>query len=197
MKKRPSLARVTSVLSACNAEWYRWWVKKVGIEECERITLASQIFGREVHKIIENHIRGVSHPFTDGPVYRCASSVINWLSENKIQPLYIECELIDKKLGLIGHADLIGEKDGKNYVIDYKTGSAMKAEMPLQLAAYSYMAENQYKIKIDNGIILRAPRDVEKGGEFEVGEYTNLRKKYWPIFKKALDLYKYFKTKGK
>jgi CRISPR/Cas system-associated exonuclease Cas4 (RecB family) len=196
-KKKPVLSRVTSVLSSVNAEWYKYWVKKYGVEECERITRESQIFGREVHKIVENHMNGVQQTFSHTPEYKCAGDIIGWLSEKQVKPLYIEAEFIDKKLGLIGHADLIGEIDGKNYVIDFKTGSAMKKEMPLQLAAYGYMAENQYKMKIDSGIILRAPRDVEKGGEFEVMEYTDLRKKYFPVFKQALALYQYFNGKGK
>lgn len=202
-KKPPSLARVTSVLSYVNAEWYKHWLRSLdskgydAFKEAERISRESTEFGRNVHKIVETYLKdGMAIDKPDRTAV-CANHIIKWLYEVKAKPLYIEQELIDKKLGLIGHCDLIAEINGHNYLIDFKTSKALKRDMPLQLAAYSYMAENQFKIKIDNGVIIRTPKDPEADPQFEVQEYHGLRKTYWPVFKQCLQVYQYFERKGK
>jgi CRISPR/Cas system-associated exonuclease Cas4 (RecB family) len=195
--KKPSYIRVTSVLSDIDASWYRYWVKSVGVEEAERISRESAEFGTGVHKLVEAKLLGMEWAFgtyTDRQV-ECAGHINKWLEEQKVKPLHIEKELIDKKLGLIGHADLIAEINGHNYVVDYKTSKKIGKSYALQLAAYSYMAEKQFKIKIDNGVIVRTPNDPKAEPQFEVKEYHGLKKQYWPMFKSCLAVYKYFKGK--
>lgn len=196
MTKKPSYIRVTSVLSAVDAEWYKYWVKSVGVDECERISRESAEFGTGVHKLVEDFLLVAPTKIkTTDRQKECADHIIQWLLEQKVKPLYIEQELIDKKLGLIGHCDLIGEINGHNYLIDFKTSKKIGKSYPLQLAAYSYMAEKQFKIKIDNGVIVRTPNDPKAEPQFEVQEFHGLRKQYWPTFKQALAVYKYFKGK--
>ncbi len=194
-KKANPYIRVTSVLSSVDAEWYKYWVKSVGIAECERISRESAAFGTEVHKIVEGHLTGEYVVSTNVRQVECANHIIKWLQEIKAKPLHIERELIDKKLGLIGHCDLLAEINGHNYIVDFKTSKKVGKSYPLQLAAYSYMAERQFKIKIDNGVIVRTPNDPKAEPQFEVVEYHELKKQYWPIFKQALAVFKYFKGK--
>lgn len=197
--KKPSYIRVTSVLSAVDAEWVKYWYKSVGVEEAERISRESAEFGTGVHKIVEIGIKqldtGVSLKEYSERQVECANHILQWFYEQKVKPLYIEQELIDKKLGLIGHCDLIGEINGHNYLIDFKTSKKIGKSYPLQLAAYSYMAEKQFKLKIDNGVIVRTPNDPKAEPQFEVVEYHSLKKQFWPVFKQCLAVYKYFKGK--
>lgn len=195
--KKPSYIRVTSVLSAVDAEWVKYWYKSVGVEEAERISRESAEFGSRVHSIVQRTLEGTLDSYVSvvPREHECAGHILKWLQEQGVKPLYIEQELIDKKLGLIGHCDLIGEINGHNYLIDFKTSKKVGKSYPLQLAAYSYMAEKQFKIKIDNGVIVRTPNDPKAEPQFEVCEFHNLKKQYWPIFKQCLAVYKYFKGK--
>lgn len=193
--KKPSYIRVTSVLSAVDAEWYKYWVKSVGVEEAERISKESAEFGTLVHKDVQLYLENSGLLLSTDRVHECSGHIIDWLREQKVKPLYIEQELIDKKLGLIGHCDLLAEINGHNYIVDFKTSKKIGKSYPLQLAAYSYMAEKQFKIKIDNGVIVRTPNDPKAEPQFEVQEYHNLKKQFWPIFRDCLSVYKYFKGK--
>jgi hypothetical protein len=197
--KKASLIRVTTVLSFLDSHWLQFWYKSVGIEEAERISKESASFGTGVHKLVEEYLtQGIEKVdtivTTNARQLECAGHIINWLKEIKAKPLHVEPKLEDKKLGLCGHADLIAEIDGNIWVIDYKTSKKVSLTYPLQLSAYAAMASKQFGLKINNGAIVRVPNDPKADPQFEVTQYNGLSK-WWAMFKKFLDVYKYLNGK--
>ena len=195
MSKKPkALARVTSVLGWLDSAWKEYWWKKVGFEAAERVSRESQEVGKKVHSLIERYVRGDHSELPPTREGVCASHVIQWLAENRVKPLYIEQELIDKALGLVGHCDLIAEIDSENVILDYKTSKKVSRSYSLQLAAYAFMANKQLKTQITKGIILRVDKDPDAKQQLEVIEYKPL-KPYWAVFKAGLIFYKFMLNK--
>lgn len=198
MPKKASLIRVTTVLSFLDSYWWQFWAKKVGLDECERVSKVSREFGTGVHEIIELCLtdRTCSANLFTPRQRECAQYILDWLKETKARVIDIEAKLEDKKLGLCGHCDLIAEIDGTVFIIDWKTSKKVSLTYPLQLSAYAHMASKQLKMPIDNGVIVRVPNDPKADPQFEVTQYREL-KKYFKIFSAGLVFYKYMTGKVK
>lgn len=202
--KKPSpYSRVTTVLDFVNSSWKEFWFKSIGFEEAERFGRETREFGTAVHKIIENYLLDKPNEgeFTERQK-ECANYVIQWLKETKAELVRIggmptvEFECVDDDLKLIGHFDALVKIGETLWIIDYKTSSKMKREFPLQKAAYAKMLE-KYKLDVNDGVTIRIDRDPQAKKQFELAEYHDLKGKYWPLFKKALELYQYFTGKKK
>lgn len=199
MKRKP--IRVTSVLDFVESKWKEYWWRKVGFEEADKVSKESSSFGTRVHKLIEGALKNeiIINPESQVPEEKCATDIILWLEYNNVIPLFgsyeksLEIQVEDKKLGLVGHFDYAALFNGVPTIVDFKTSNKMRKSFPLQKAAYAKMATEQLGITIDNGITLRAHWNKEtQSVEFEMKEYDNLIKKYWPVFKDCLSVYKYF-----
>lgn len=202
MGNKKPLVRVTEVLGYVESAWKEWWWRKVGFEAADKVSRESAAFGTLVHKKIEKDLKNQAKVPVDSqlPEDQCASVILRWLNENKIRPLFdsyfnsLEIEVKDKQQGLIGHFDYAGVYKDQAYIIDFKTSNKIRKSFPLQKAAYAKMATKQFGIQIDNGLTIRAHWDKEKQCvDFETKEYKNLAKKYWPLFKSCLNVFKYFK----
>ncbi len=193
-KKEQKLARVTSVLGFLNSAWKEYWWRKVGFTQADIVSRESQEIGKKVHKLIETRLIGNESFPVDGREAECAVIVVTWLREKQIKPLYLEQELKDTKIGLIGHCDLIAEIAGEQVIIDYKTSKKIDKSYALQLAAYAHMANKQLGTKITKGIILRVDKDPQAEIQLEVKEYTPLQP-YWLVFKAGLAFYKFMNGK--
>lgn len=191
MKKQPKPIRVTEVLDFCNSAWKEWWWRSVGFKTADAIGKESAGIGTKVHKIIEDHLKGclvIEQHEQDH--LELAHLVIEWLQKEGIKPLYVEQTLEDKRLNLIGHTDLIAEKDGEHLIVDWKTSNKHRKEFPLQKAAYAKMANKQLKLNINKGITVRIDKETHV---VDVRVYEDLVKKYWPPFLSCLKVYKFFK----
>lgn len=193
MKKLKGYSRVTTVLGWLNSAWKEYWYRKAGFEAADKISKESQEIGKLVHSFIELYLNTGAEPVL-GNEGRCAAIIIQWLKENVVKPLYIEQELKDIKLKLVGHCDLIVETDGEQVIIDYKTSKKIDKSYALQLAAYAHMANKQLGTKINKGIILRVDKDPAAEIPLEVVEYIPL-KAYWAIFLCGLKFYKFMNGK--
>lgn len=202
-KKANPYSRVTSVLDFVNSQWKEFWLKSVGFEEADRIGKETREFGTAVHKIIENYLTKTATDveYTDRQK-ECAGHVIRWIEETKAELVdiagvpSIEFEVIDDDLKLRGHFDALFKIRGALWIVDYKTSSRMKRDFPLQKAAYAKMLE-RYKVDVNDGVTIRIDRDPAAKKQFELKEYHRLKEDYWPIFKKALEVYQYFSGKTK
>ncbi len=202
------LIRVTSVLSFIDGSWYQYWLKGLdnkgspnAYREAQKISDDSAAFGTAVHKKIEGALKGeiVLNPESQDPQDQCAVHVIMWLEQNNIKPLFdtyeksLEIEVKDEKLGLIGHFDYAANVNGVPTIVDFKTSGKMRKSFPLQKAAYAKMAHAQLGTKIDAGLTIRSHWNPDtQSVEFETKQYTGLMKKYWPLFKGSLVIWKYF-----
>lgn len=192
--------RVTSVLDFVDSAWKTYWYKSVGLEEAERIGRESAAFGTGVHAIAETFLtKGVTEidwgKYTDRQ-HECATHILRWLEQVQAKPLHIEAELLDKKLKLIGHCDLIAEIGGNNWLIDFKTSKKVGKGYALQLAAYAHMANEMYDLNITTGAIVRTPSDPTVTPQFEVYEVHDLAT-YWRVFRCCLEVYQYYNGRGK
>ena len=207
MPRKPAspYVRVTDICGFVDMEWYKWWVKKIGVEEAERISKESTSFGTGVHTLVEGYLKPEgSKPDTHTMRQKfCAGLIIKWMKEAKVKPLVmdgkpqIEVELISDRYMYRGHPDLIATIGGENWIVDWKTSKDARRGYALQMAAYANAFEEMTGIKINHGAIIRTPSDPNVTPQFEVHEVHNLRTRYFPVFLEALDLYKYFKGKGK
>ncbi len=203
MKKVAKLIRVTSVLSYVESAWKEYWWRSVGFEAADKISKESAEFGTKVHGLVEGHFKGNTILSCVLPEERCAFNIIDFIRGNSIEPLMgtwqesMEIEVKDKRLGLIGHFDMAALVDGQPCIVDFKTSNKMRKSFPLQKAAYAKMANKQLGVKIDRGLTIRSHWNKEtQSVDFEVKYYDNLIKTYWPVFKKCLDIYKYFTRKS-
>lgn len=193
--------RVTQVLDFVESKWKEWWWRKVGFEAADKISKESAQFGTNVHTLVGEMLLG-GGPDVDetDPVYKCAVEIVKFLGQNDIRPLFdgyhnsLEVEVKDKILGLVGHFDYAAVYKDEAYIIDFKTSNKMRKSFPLQKAAYAKMATKQFGMQIDNGLTIRAYWNKENQKvDFETKEYKDLGKKYWPIFRACLAVFKYFK----
>lgn len=199
MKKPYKLIRVTSVLSFVESQWKEYWWRSVGFEAADKVSKESAEFGTRVHKIVEEYLQNPDMDVAKSPELDCAVRIVHHIDSNKITPLFetweksLEIEVKDEKLGLIGHFDMAALVDGQPCIVDFKTSNKMRKSFPLQKAMYAKMANKQFGVTINRGLTIRSHWNKEtQAVEFEVKYYDGLIKKYWPIAKKALDIYKYF-----
>ncbi len=203
--RKLNLIRVTSVLSYVESAWKEHWLRAVGFAAADKISRDSSEFGTKVHQLIENSLITPEIIFNDDDRWKCAEKVLHYIATAQIQPLInnswkdsLEVEVKDEKLGLIGHFDLAALVDGEPCIVDFKTSKSMRKSFPLQKAAYAKMANKQLGLKIDRGMTIRSHWNKETNEvDFEVKTYDNLIKKYWPIFKSALAIWKYFNRVSK
>lgn len=204
--KQAKLVRVTSVLSFCESAWKEWWWRKTGFEAADEISKESAEFGTLVHKKIEGALKGEIQLDIESkePSDQCAVTVIMWLEQNGIKPLFdtyeksLEIEVQDKKLGLIGHVDYAAKVNNAPCIIDFKTSNKMRKSFVLQKAAYAKMASKMFKLDIDNGLTIRCHWNKEKKEvEFETKMYYDLCGKYWKIFSSCLAVWMYFNRSDK
>ena len=92
---------------------------------------------------------------------------LEFLEENRVEPLMFERVLFSPTHGFIGTADLIARVNGTLSVLDWKTSKAIYPSMFLQLAAYQccYMEEFPEQT-IQNRIVVNIKKDGS-GFEFE------------------------------
>lgn len=202
--KKYKLIRVTSVLSFVESAWKERWWRKIGFEEADKISKESAEFGTKVHSFVDASLTVelggiIEIDRVNSAMVQCGSKIIKYLESNKITPWFktnkdsLEVEVKDTKLGLIGHFDYLANINGEPVMIDFKTSNKMRKSFPLQTAAYAKMANEMFSINITKGIIIRSHWNKDKQEvEFEVKEYNNLVKKYWPKFKMCLAIWKYF-----
>ncbi len=196
-KKEQKLARVTSVLGWLNSSWKEYWWRKVGFAQADIVSRESQEFGKKVHKILEDYCKNPIHAYDPNDnAERCAYLIVSWMQQQTTKVLYLEQELKDTKIGLIGHTDLLAEINGEQVVIDYKTSRKIDLSYALQLAIYADMANKNLGLHINKGIVLRVDKDPNAVPQLEVVEYNNL-KPYIKIFKNGLLFYRYMTGKIK
>lgn len=204
-RKANPYCRVTEVIGFVDSEWYKYWVKSVGVEECDRISLESTTFGKGVHSIAESYLTGVptTVALSDRQKY-CGELLVKWCKEALVKPLKvgdklaIELDLVSEKYKLTGHPDLICTfaEVPTIWIVDWKTSKECRRGYALQLAAYAQMLKEQYGLECNDGSIVRVPSDPNTVPQFETHEFHNLKEKYFPVFEKALDVLHYFKKKG-
>jgi len=142
------------------------------------ITKATDI-GAQAHAAIEWALRkklGLpvgAKPVLKDAALKCYEACRAWFRREGITPLGTERVLYDLDLGVAGTMDFYGQdKQGRRFLLDWKTGNRVYPEAFLQNVAYRHMAARM-KMPSEYGLIVRLPKE---GGEPEVirvpQEYT-------------------------
>lgn len=125
--------------------------------------------GTEAHAAVEWFLR---HPegFLEGapelsdPAQNCFDSWLKWWKGSGLTVVGIETVVHSNKHQYAGRIDVLAEKKGKRYVIDWKTGKDIYPEAHLQNTAYR-AALDEMGMKTDGGAMVLLPKE---GGNVKV-----------------------------
>ena len=143
--------------------------------------------GNEKHDLIQNYLLGKEVVLTDD--IKPAIELLNSLNIESI--IDIETPLVNIETKSSCKADLVVRtKEGKNIIIDIKTGSDTKYDklykVALQLGAYKRLIENFYSIKIDELYCLQVNDDTKLINLAKnVDKYEEM---YFDLHKKLLEI---------
>lgn len=165
-RKVGAVPSVTTVINATTPHAYQYMNDKrlrdalnegESVDEMLEMLGNSPVFeqGNIVHEAAEMFLQiGVTSTLLDCPA--SSKSFYSYLS--KIKPFVIEKFYSWKKGNTGGRVDLIGERDGKMILVDYKTVASVKKKMQkswvLQLGAY-------YEGAMENGIQIQGAEIVQ------------------------------------
>ena len=151
---------ITTVLSILSEDTIREWRARVGEEEANRISKQASSRGTTVHNIIEKYI-------ANDPDYIKDEMPHNIQTFKDVQPILDECvtkvyqqeaPLYSKHLGLAGRVDLVGQWNGVDSIIDWKTSRKFKkkewiSNYFMQCSAYAIMWEERTGVPIKQLVV--------------------------------------------
>lgn len=86
-------------------------------------------------------------------------SVMNWMIDQKITPLASEMNVWSEKHWYGGIADGVIEKEGKKYILDFKTSNTIQTKYFYQMGAYSLaVKEMKEHAQVDGVVIVHIPK---------------------------------------
>jgi hypothetical protein len=118
--------------------------------------------GKLVHGQLEvamNHwIENGVPPVADDEI---VSKVVKWMVDEGYKPLRSEFPVYHIDLWYAGIMDAAVEKDGKKFILDFKTSGSLQTKNFYQCGAYSLAIRDMKKeAQIDGAIIVHIPRGV-------------------------------------
>lgn len=136
----------------------------------EEVSGAAIAVGNQAHAMVEWTIKKLlsekvgSKPETGKEAAVCFASWEVWWKASGLKPVSSETLVWSDKHHYAGTADCIAKKDGKLYVLDWKSSKGIYPEMYLQLVAYRYALIEQGRNVVGSAIV-RLPKE---GGAVEV-----------------------------
>ena len=91
------------------------------------------------------------------------NKVMMWMFENGIKPLKSEMPVYSIDKFYAGIADGVIEKDGKKYILDFKTSSSIQTKAFIQCAAYSVAIKDMKPDAVIDGVVVV---HIPKGASF-------------------------------
>jgi len=147
--------------------------------------------GKEVHGQLEeamNHwIESKSVGFTNDAV---VDSVLTWMQKEGYTPLRSEFPVYHLDLWYAGILDAAVEKDGKKFILDFKTSGSLQTKNFYQCGAYSLAIKDmKQEAQIDGAIIVHIPRGASFNPDVNVYVRYDI-KELEEAFKHILAVYK-------
>ena len=144
-----SYPSITTVLKILSEEGIAAWRARVGEEEANRVSRVASTRGTQVHNILENYVS--NKPYLEGELPHNIQTFkdIQPIIDANLQKVYaMEVPLYSKHLGIAGRVDLVGQWNGQESIIDWKTSKKLKKEewvsgYYMQAAAYAVMWEER------------------------------------------------------
>ena len=119
---------ITTVLSILSRDAIIAWRNRVGEEEANRISRIASQRGTKVHNVIEKYIDN-NPDYLDGVMphnIQTFKDIQRHIDENLNKVYSIEAPLYSKHLGVAGRVDCVGQWNGKDSIIDWKTSRKEK-----------------------------------------------------------------------
>jgi hypothetical protein len=142
---------VTTILGILNKPALIPWANRLGLEGIDvgKYVDDKAEIGTLAHALATDHLTGLE---TDTSHYdahqidkaeNAALSFFSWLDKNQIEPLSVEAPFVSEELLFGGTVDIFGKLNGKQVLVDLKTGSGIWPEYGYQIAAYAKLLEEQ------------------------------------------------------
>lgn len=145
-----SYPSITTVLSILSEEAIQAWRARVGEEEANRVSRIASTRGTAVHNIFEKYVNN-DPDYLEGVMpnniqtFKDAQTTL----DKCITKVYAqEAPLYSEHLGVAGRVDCVGQWEGVDSIIDYKTSKKLKKKewikgYFMQCAAYAIMWEER------------------------------------------------------
>ena len=176
------LPSVTTILAAtADTTGLDEWRQFVGEAKANQIRDEATGLGTLMHEHLECHVQNIDRPRGSNLVRQMAKNmadqIINRGLVNVNEVWGIEIPLYYPNQ-YAGTADLLGEWNGKQAIMDYKTSKKIKTKEQIvdygcQLAAYAKAHNHLFGTKIETGVVFMVTRDLQylefvfEGDEFK------------------------------
>ena len=162
-------------------------IHREAVIEPARIAHEAGDFGKQTHALITKYLRAGRKPKCPTPALDTALNGFRiWKQRHKIEVLALEEPTFNKTQGYCGRPDFRGRIDGREAILDWKSGRFVKDAFGMQLAAYAATAEENEGLKIERlGVI-----QIDERG---LPHWRNLgeeRERYWQRFLALLRFWK-------
>ena len=159
---------ITTVLSILSEDAIKAWRARVGEFEANRISKTASNRGTAVHDLLERYVNNESdfdkevEPHIMQSFYDVKPVLDRCLTKVFAQ----EAGLYSESLGVAGRVDCVGEWNGINSIIDYKTSKKLKKKewidsYFMQSTAYAIMWEERTGIPINQIVVFIAVDNEE------------------------------------
>ena len=159
---------ITTVLSILSEDAIKAWRARVGEEEANKISKTASNRGTAVHDLLERYVNNESdfdkevEPHIMQSFYDVKPVLDKCLTKVYAQ----EAGLYSERLGVAGRVDCVGEWNGIDSIIDYKTSKKLKKKewidsYFMQSTAYAIMWEERTGIPINQIVVVIAVDNEE------------------------------------
>ena len=148
--------------SADSLLYWAWQCGINGLDYREEKNKAGAI-GTDLHNLAEEYIKGNEPKVSQDPiVHSCFQQFLKWWNNFDCEVVWTEKTYTNKKLLVGGCPDLLVKKDNKYILIDFKTSKKIYGDHLIQLGAYTDLIKLEDNVDVDEGIIVRFPKDDDK-----------------------------------
>tara|TARA_Y100000741_G_scaffold69152_1_gene50180 strand:+ start:633 stop:1304 length:672 start_codon:yes stop_codon:yes gene_type:complete len=159
---------ITTVLSILSEDAIKAWRARVGEEEANRISKTASNRGTAVHDLLERYVNNESDfdKEVDSHIMQSFYDVKPVLDKCLTKVYSQEAGLYSERLGVAGRVDCVGEWNGIDSIIDYKTSKKLKKKewinsYFMQSTAYAIMWEERTGIPINQIVVVIAVDNEE------------------------------------
>ncbi len=159
---------ITTVLSILSEDAIKAWRARVGEEEANRISKTASNRGTAVHDLLERYVNNDSDfdKEVESHIMQSFYDVKPVLDKCLTKVYAQEAGLYSERLGVAGRVDCVGEWNGIDSIIDYKTSKKLKKKewidsYFMQSTAYAIMWEERTGIPINQIVVVIAVDNEE------------------------------------
>jgi len=171
---------VTTIVNLLDKPQLKLWANRIGLQGIEMSKYVDDKAeqGTLAHEMILCHLKNEKIDTSDHSknVIDAAEnsflSYLEWEKPRKIEPIYLEHEVISELYKFGGKFDFFGKIDGILTIMDFKTGKGIYPEFFFQLAGYGIGLKEEGKYIPEKYAILNIPRDESES--FKVEEKSNM-----------------------